>query len=493
MTGITKRFAGVPALEDVDFDVRAGEVHALIGENGAGKSTLMNVLAGRFTDYEGRVRIGDEDVRLTDPRQALARGVAIIYQELSVLPNLTVADNIMLGFEPSGGVPGSLDHKATRDAAQRVLDTLGFETLPVDAEVGELSHARQTLVEIARALRKNVRVLVFDEPTASLGSADVQRLFATIRGLKEHGLAMVYISHRLAELPQIADRVTVLRDGRNVGSRVMADCGLPELTSLMLGRDLAEVFPERRRTAGNVVLRVRNLSRPGVFDSVSFDLREGEVLGIAGLVGSGRTEIARAIIGADPSRGSVEVRGEMLRHRTPEKCRRKGVCLVPEDRKRDGSITGRPNSENINVGVLECLTSFMGYLSPRATRMNALHMLHRMDVEPLSPEMEIQNLSGGNQQKVILGRILAMAPKVIVLDEPTQGIDVGTKAQVYKLIAELAGGGRGVILISSEFIEIANLADRILLIRDGRIIREIPGEDADEEGLFAACMERETT
>ena len=486
MTGITKDFPGIRALDDVDFEVRAGEVHALIGENGAGKSTLMNVLAGRFADYQGRIVFAGGDIRPTHPRQSLALGIGVIYQDLNVLDNLTVAQNIMLGHEPAGRFPGTIDRAALNTEAKKTLDYLHFD-LPVDARVGELGAARRCLVEIARAVWKDVRLLVLDEPTASLGGEDVAKLFQVIRDLKARGLGMVYISHRLAELPRIADRVTVLRDGRVAGMREMTGCPLSELTTLMLGRELAEVFPEKTNKPGDVVLSVQGLTWPGVFEDVSFELRAGEILGIAGLVGSGRTEIARAIIGADAAAGKCVLPGGELTRRSPRRSKAAGICLVPEDRKTDGIVTGRPAGENINLGILRRLTGWLGYLSPRKDAAAARQNMAEMGVDPLRPEMEIQNYSGGNQQKVIVGRGLAGEPKVIIFDEPTHGIDVGTKAQVYRLISDLASRGRAIILISAELIELAKLADRILIIRNGRLVGETPGRDADEETLFDMC------
>ena len=487
MQGIVKDFQGVRALDGVDFEVRPGEVHALIGENGAGKSTLMNVLAGRFGDYRGRIEISGHEVRLTNPRQALALGVGVIYQELSVLPNLTVAENIVLGHEPPGAVPGTLNRRALAAQARAVLEELRFG-LPLDEPVGRLSHARQCLVEIAHAIRASVRVLVFDEPTASLASDDVERLFEVIRDLKSRGIGIAYISHRLAELPQIADRVTVLRDGRVVGTRDIAECRISELSHMMLGRRLTEMFPEKRNRPGEPVLRVEGLSRPGVFEDVSFELREGEILGMAGLVGSGRTEIARAIFGADRATGRCELGGAPLARRSPRRSMARGLGMIQENRKLDGNITGLSVAQNISMSVLDRLAAFGGVLPPRRIRANAERMIRRMDVRPPDPARAIQTLSGGNQQKAILGRWLCRDPRVLILDEPTQGIDVGTKAQIYRLIMDLACEGRGILLISSEFFELVNLADRILVIRSGRLAGEMPGPGTDVDAVFAACV-----
>jgi len=394
MRGIVKEFSGTQALRGVDFDVRAGEVHALIGENGAGKSTLMNVLAGRFDDYRGRIAFQGRQVRLANPRQVLSLGIAVIYQELSVLPNLTVAENIMLGHEPPGRIPGTIGRNALREQARAVLEHFGFD-LPLDETVENLSRARQCLVEIAHAMRKNVRVLVFDEPTASLGSEDVDRLFDVIRELRTGGIGMVYISHRLAELSQIADRVTVLRDGRVAGSLDIADCTIPRLSRMMLGRTLEEMFPERTNAPGDTLLKVRGLSRPGVFEDISFDLRKGEILGIAGLVGSGRTEIARAIFGAEPAIGRCELAGsEMPPRRSPRLSKRLGIGMIQEDRKRDGNIDGRSVAVNLGIGILERLSTPAGFLAPRRIRSNAVEMIRKMQVVPADPRRDIRLLSG---------------------------------------------------------------------------------------------------
>jgi ABC-type sugar transport system ATPase subunit len=487
MQGIVKDFQGVRALDGVDFELRAGEVHALIGENGAGKSTLMNVLAGRFRDYEGRIELFGSEVRLTNPRQALALGIGVIYQELSVLPNLTVAENILLGHEPPGRLPGTLDRAALIAQAKAVVDELGFD-LPLDAPVGSLSHARQCLVEIAHALRKDVRVLVFDEPTAALGAEDVAKLFAVIRDLKARGLGVVYISHRLAELPQIGDRVTVLRDGKVVGTRDVADSRVSLLSEMMLGRRLAEMFPPKRNQPGKPLLRVEGLTRSGAFEDVSFELREGEILGLAGLVGSGRTEIARAILGADKARGRCEIEGRWIPPRSPRRAMAMGLGMIQEDRKRDGAIAGLSVAQNLGLSVLDRLAGPLGFLAPRWLRDHARQGIERFSIVPPDPLKEMQLLSGGNQQKVILGRCLAPDPKVLLFDEPTQGVDVGTKAQIYRMMMDLACQGKGIVLVSSELIELVELCDRILVLRDGRLVKELPGPGTDVDTLVCECV-----
>lgn len=489
MQGIVKDFPGTRALDEVDFDVSAGQVHALIGENGAGKSTLMNVLAGRYADYQGRTIFDGQEVRIVNPRQARDMGIGIIYQELSVLPNLSVAENIMLGEERSGRWTRRLDRAHLSRETRKTIDYLNFDLDP-DEPVEGLSTARQCLVEIAGAVRRNVKLLVFDEPTASLGREDAEKLFEVIRDLKAKGLGIVYISHRLAELSVIADRVTALRDGKNVGAKAIGDCPVSEMSRMMLGHVLSEVFPEKTNRPGKRILKVRELTRKGSFENISFDLRAGEVLGIAGLLGSGRTEIARALFGADRASGTVEFQGKPMTKRSPRKSCARGIGMVSQDRNRQGNITGRSISENLNISILDRLSGFLGFQSPARLTGQAQLMIERLKINPPKPGMNIQQLSGGNQQKVIVGRWLALNPEVIIFDEPTQGIDIGTKSQIYELIIKLACEGKGIILISSELIEVAKLSDRILIVRDGRLAGEMEGPIDHVDLLFDACTQK---
>jgi len=486
MQGIVKEFGRTLALDGVDFDVRAGEVHVLIGENGAGKTTLMNVLAGRFSDYQGRIIFDGREVKIKTPHQARDMGIAIIYQELSLVPHFTVAENIMLGDERAGRWTWKFDRAYIKEQACKIIEYLGFDLDP-DESVDKLKPASQCLVEIAGAVRRDARLMVFDEPTACLGAEDVEKLFGVINELRNKGMAIVYISHRLAEVPRIADRVTVLRDGRKVGTKAISECSMSVMSEMMLGHVLSEIFPAKTNQPGRRVLSVKGLSRPGMFENISFELAEGEVLGIAGLVGSGRTEIARAIFGADKADGTVEFLGKPIHRKI-----RYSIGMVPENRKRQGIITGRPVSENLNISILDRFSGALGFQSPRRLTGQAYRMIERMQIEPARPRMEIQNLSGGNQQKVVVGRWLAAESKVLIFDEPTHGIDIGTKSQIYKLIIELACQGRGIILISSELIEVARLSDRILVIRDGRVVRELPGPLADVDVLSDACVVRST-
>jgi ABC-type sugar transport system ATPase subunit len=419
-------------------------------------------------------------------------GIAVIYQELSVLPNFTVAENIMLGEEKTRHWIRKIDRASISAEASEAIEYLGFDLDP-DEQVSRLSKAQQCLVEIAGAVRRNVKLLVFDEPTASLGSEDIEKLFQVIKELRDKGLAIVYISHRLGELPLIADRVTVLRDGKVVGTKSISECEISDLTRMMLGHELGEIFPEKTNQPGKTILKINDLSSPGVFENISFELRSGEILGIAGLVGSGRTEIVRAIFGVSKACGIVEFQGKSMIRRSPYLCCNLGIGMIPENRKLEGNITGRPVCENLNISILVQLSGAFGFQRPQRLANKAQYMIERMSIEPPEPKMEIQSLSGGNQQKVVVGRWLAADSKVIIFDEPTQGIDVGTKAQMYRLIMDLACEGKAIILISSELIEITKLADRILIIRNGRLAGEMAGREIDEDELFAECAGKDKT
>ncbi len=486
MRDVTKEFPGGRAVDRVCFDAAGGEVHALVGENGAGKSTLANILAGRFKDYTGAIEFRGRKVRITSPHVSRELGIATIFQDLNLLPHRSVAENIMLGQEPPGALPGTLDRRRLRERADESLRHLGFR-LPLDAPLESLGFAQQQMVAVAQAMRKDVRLLILDEPTASLGQLEVEQLFAVMCELKSKGLGMIYITHRLAELDRVADRVTVLRDAKVAGSRPVRETSVREVTRLMLGRELAGLFPPRRNRIGEVLFSVRDLTREGAFEEVSFDLRAGEILGIGGLVGSGRTELARAIYGADASRGTCELAGRAMARRTPSRSVGWGVGMVPENRKTDGVINLRPVRENLTAGILRRLSGLGGLLRPGRVAGSAEGLIGRMRILPADPARQIEHLSGGNQQKVVIGRLLATEARVLIFDEPTQGIDVGTRAQIYQLLMELACLGRGVILVSSEPMELLGLADRILVMSHGRIVETVRPADVDEEGLLALC------
>ena len=486
MTDIVKEFPGGRALDGVAFDVRPGEIHALVGENGAGKSTLANILAGRFGDYRGQVALNGRPVRITSPHHSRALGIATIFQDLNVLGYRSVAENILLGDEPAGRLPGTLNRRQLRDRAARVLRRLGFR-LPLDAAVGTLGFAQQQMVAIAQAIRRDVRLLILDEPTASLGQTEVEQLFIVLCELKSRGLGMIYISHRLAELDRLCDRVTVLRDAKVVATRPIKQTSVREVTEMMLGRRLETLFPPRQSRPGDVIFRVRALTRPGEFEDVSFDLRAGEILGIAGLVGAGRTELAFGIYGEDRCEGTVELADRALTRRRPDRSVAAGLAMAPENRKTDGAILMRPVRENLTASILGRLSGPLAWLGSRRVNTRAGQMVERMQIQPRDPRRLIEHLSGGNQQKTVIGRLLATDARVLVFDEPTQGIDVGTRAQIYQLIAQLADQGRGIIVIASEPMELVGLADRILVMAHGRITHAVRPDEVDEDRLVGLC------
>ncbi|MCX2728408.1 sugar ABC transporter ATP-binding protein [Thermomicrobium sp. 4228-Ro] len=483
---ISKRFPGVVALDRVSLEVYPGEVLAVVGENGAGKSTLMKILSGALQPDDGEIWLAGRPVRFADPRQALAHGIGIIYQELSVIDALSVGENLFLGRLPHGGIPGTVDWPRVWHEAARVLERVGAPLDP-QRQVRELSVAQKQLVEIARALSQDVRVLILDEPTSSLSLQETERLFEILRGLRAQGVAIIYISHRLEEVFTLADRVTVLRDGRVVGTLPIAEATREGLIRMMVGRDLSAYYRTVRSSPGEPRLEVRNLVRAGVLDDVSLTVRAGEIVGLAGLVGAGRTELARCLFGVDPiDSGEIRIDGQRVAIRCPEDAVRHGIVLVPEDRKLQGLVLILSVRENIALPVLRRLARF-GFPSRQREYELARSFVERLRIRTPSIEQRVLNLSGGNQQKVVLARALATNPRVLILDEPTRGIDVGAKAEVHALIAELAEAGMGILLISSELPEVLSMSHRVLVMSGGRIVAEFPREEATEERVLAAA------
>jgi ribose transport system ATP-binding protein len=496
-TGITKRFAGVTALSEVDFDLRPGEVHALMGENGAGKSTLMKILSGVHTDYEGSVRIGGEEVRFGSVRDAERAGIAIIHQELNLVPELSVAANIFLGREPLiGGIV--LDRRGMAAAAQELLRRLGIDLDP-QARIASLRVGEQQLVEIAKALSTEARILIMDEPTSALSPAECRRLFKIIEQLAGEGVAIGYISHRIDEVMLLAQRVTVFRDGRHVLTRPIADLTRDRIIAAMVGRESLGGPPAERAASARVVMSVRNLSldvpsRRGwrrVLDGVHFDLHEGEVLGIGGLLGSGRTEILESIFGSADGRRGGEIRlgGEPVRINSPRQARRLGLALLTEDRKAKGLHLESTIRDNVALPSLGQLSAF-GLRSFAAEAALARAEVKRLGVRCTGVEQAAGTLSGGNQQKVVLGKWLATEPRVLLLDEPTRGIDVGAKEEIYELVFRLAREGLAIMVVSSELPELLLLADRILVMSEGRQAGVLSREEASEEAIMHLAAPR---
>ena len=490
MTGIVKEFPGVRALDGVDLDVRAGEVHCLLGQNGAGKSTLIRVLTGAHQPDAGTIHINGEEVQLNSPTAAIQRGIAAIYQELDLVPDLTVAENIFLGHEPAR-YGFSLRHEATT-RAREILQGLGHGEIPVHRTVGSLPAAGQQVVSMARALSRDAHLIVMDEPSAVLDPEEVANLFRVIRGLTARGVAVVYISHRLEEIREIGDRVTVLKDGATVATGLDArETPTKELIRLMTGRSIEYVFPPRQEVLSTapVVLEVDDLTRPGEFAGIGFTVRAGEVVGLAGLVGSGRSEVLETLYGARrAATGSVKVNGVELRPGRVQAAVKAGVGLAPEERKSQALLLDEAVYKNITVSTLQRFASG-GFLNRRAEREAAAELTKALDVRPTGVEQPVRNLSGGNQQKVVLARWLLRDCRVLLLDEPTRGVDVGARSEIYALIRKLAVNGVAIVLVSSEVEEVLGLADRVVVLREGRAVHIGPAQDIDEHQVLDLVME----
>jgi ribose transport system ATP-binding protein len=490
MRGIVKQFPGVRALDGVNLDVRPGEVHCLLGQNGAGKSTLIKVLSGAHQPDEGSIRWSGEEVALSSPVAAMRLGVATIYQELDLVDGLTVAENVYLGHEMSR--LGMSRRRDARAATRELLRRLGHGEIPPNREVGRLSAASKQIVSLARALSHDARLIIMDEPSAVLDSEEVHTLFRVIRDLTAEGVAVIYISHRLEEIRQIGDRVTVLKDGRTVATGLAArDTPTVELIKLMTGRTIEYVFPAHRAPVadGSPVLSVRGLSRAGEFRDVSFDVRPGEVLGLAGLVGSGRSEIVETVYGARRAdAGSVEVSGRRLRSGSVVTAVRAGLGLAPEERKSQGLLLDESVTRNITVSSL---TRFArgGFLRFGAERAAAQAHARKLDVRPSDVDRLVRTLSGGNQQKVVLARWLLRDCRVLLLDEPTRGVDVGARSEIYALMRTLADEGVAIVLVSSEVEEVLGLSDRVLVLREGAVVHSGPADEIDEHRVLDLVME----
>jgi ABC-type sugar transport system ATPase subunit len=479
---IAKAFSGIQALGGVSFDLRRGEVHALVGENGAGKSTLIKIVTGAYVPDSGTIRVGADEFAALTPEQARQRGIGVVYQEFNLLPELSVAENIFLGSQPTGRL-GLLDSGARRRRTLALLERLGAHVDP-DRLVKHLTVGEQQIVEIAKALAMDARILIMDEPSAVLPSHDMDRLYAVIRALRADGASVIYISHRLEEIFLIADRVTVLKDGRSVVTRAVRDVTRAELVNWMVGRELNEQYPPPDATPGELLLDVRNLYVDGCVYDVSFSVRAGEIVGLAGLGGSGRTTVARALVGlATIDSGEVRVAGGRS-PRNPAQAARAGVALIPEDRKTHGLILSHSVRFNISLPNLARLVRAGLLLLRRAEAPLVHRACQRLQIRPPGGEVLVENLSGGNQQKVVLAKWLAAEPRLIVLDEPTRGVDVGAKAEIYVQMRGLARQGAGIIMISSELPELLGMSDRIIVFHEGRVSGELARAEATEQAVM---------
>ncbi len=487
LKNISKRFSGVEVLHQVSFSLKRGEVHALLGENGAGKSTLVKVMTGVHQPDGGELLLNGVPTTFNNTRESGQAGIAAIYQELSLFPDLNVAENIFVGRQPTA-FGGRIDWRKLYMEAAKLLDSLGVH-LDLKQKARNLSIAQQQMVEIARAFSINARILIMDEPTSSLTLNEVADLFRLVRRLRDEGTAIIFISHRLEELYEVADRVTVLRDGAYVDTRPIKEVARDDLIRMMVGRTITNLFPKQDVQAGKVVVRVDHLTREGAFRDISFELREGEILGMAGLVGAGRTNVARALFGIEPpTAGTIEVDGNQIKITSPQQAIALGLAYVPEDRQLHGLIPPMNITANISLPMLHEY-SHLGWLRDRVERSSAFQAARQIEVRANNIWQRARELSGGNQQKVVLAKWLSTNPRILILDEPTRGIDVGTKAAVHALMSKLASEGLAILMISSELPEVLGMSDRIIVMHEGYMTGHFTRSEATQERIISAATQ----
>jgi len=490
LENVTKRYPGVVALDNVTFNLRPGEVRALLGKNGAGKSTMVKILSGAVKPDSGRILLDGQPLSIGHPSDALDKGIATVYQEMSLVPGLTVAENILLGRWPRTRVLGlsAIDQKEVRRKAQIALDELRVQLDPGE-QVSRLSVAQQQLVEIAKAISFDPRVLILDEPTSALPSEEVEMLHGVVRRLAEQGRAIIYVTHRLQEIPRVADTVTVLRDGKRIGTITVEEATPERIANMMIGTDWVRATAQCRRECGETRLSVCRLNREGLMHDISMDLRAGEILGLAGLLGSGRTELIRSIFGLDGmDSGEIRVAGQVVNHPSPIEMKRLGVGMTPEDRRREGFISIFSVKDNLTLASLKRVSTH-GVLSSRRELELARKMVKDINIKTTNLDVAAGTLSGGNQQKVVVGNWLNTLPDVLIMDEPTRGIDIQAKEQIFSLMRLLADEGLAIMFVSSEIEEVLSIADRILVINGGRITHELMPDQIDLERLMALVME----
>jgi rhamnose transport system ATP-binding protein len=483
---VAKSFGAVAAVQGVSFPLYGGEAHALIGENGAGKSTIVKMLAGVHAPDTGTLRVNGQDAAFHSPADAKAAGIAVIYQEPTLFPDLSVAENIAMGRQPLTRLR-QIDRKAMNATAARLFTRLGVQIDPTRPARG-LSIADQQLVEIAKALSSEARVLIMDEPTAALSGVEVERLFAVVRALRDEGAAIMFISHRFEEITELCERVTIMRDGKLVATELVADLSVDDMIRRMVGRDLSALFPKQDAEVGEVLLEVSGLGREGVFKDITFSVRAGEIVALAGLVGAGRSEVMQAVFGVDPyDTGSVTFLGKPLKKQSPRSSMAAGMALVPEDRRQQGLIMDLSIERNVTLPRSRALSRFGMLFGPRE-RDEAFRWTRQLQTKLGRLSDPVGTLSGGNQQKVVLAKWLATDPQLLIVDEPTRGIDVGTKAEVHRLMSSLAARGLAVVMVSSELPEVLGMADRVVVLREGRVAAELTREEATEETVMYAAM-----
>ncbi|MBE6894666.1 MAG: sugar ABC transporter ATP-binding protein [Ruminococcaceae bacterium] len=482
MRGINKSFGSNQVLKDAGFLLKDGEVHALMGENGAGKSTLMKILTGVYTKDAGTILVDGVEVNYKNPQEAEKAGIVFIYQEINSLFDLTVEENLFMGKEITKGF-GICDKKAMREKAQEIMDKLGV-SIPVDAVMGDLSVGQQQMVEICKALMVDAKVLIMDEPTAALTQSETEVLFEVMKGLVEKGVSIVYISHRMEEIFELCDRITILRDGSYIGTEYIKDITMDDVVKMMIGREIGERFPQRDVTVGEEVIRVENLNHPRYFKDVNFSVKAGEVLGVSGLMGAGRTEIMHAIFGNMPeATGKIFIDGKEVSISNPREAIAAGIGFITEDRKTEGLLLEKPISENIEVANLKKV-SIRNILNPKKQVELVKKGIEEFRIKCFGPQHECHNLSGGNQQKVVLAKWIYTEPKILILDEPTRGVDIGAKKEIYSVINDLAAKGVAVILVSSELPEVLGMSDRIMVVHEGHVTGIIDAATADQEKVM---------
>ena len=485
LTGVSKSFGSVVALRTADLALFGGSIHALVGENGAGKSTLVKIMAGLYHRDSGSMEMDGQVVNFRTTAEAKAAGIAVIYQEPTLFPDLSVTENVFMGRQPMGRFR-RIDRAAMRAEVVRLLDGLGVRIDP-DRPADGLSIADQQIIEIAKAISLDARVLIMDEPTAALSGIEVERLFAVARNLRDEGRALLFISHRFDEVFELCDTITVMRDGSYISTSPIATTSVPEIVRLMVGREVTELFPKTVVPIGEPVLEVSHLTRPGVFSDISLTVRSGEIVALAGLVGAGRSEVARAVFGVDPyTSGTVTVRGKRLSSHDTTAAMAAGIALVPEDRRKQGLVLDSTVSTNVTDAVRRTIDTF-GLISKRQENSFAQSWARKLEVKTAALDSTAGTLSGGNQQKVVLAKWLASNPKVLIIDEPTRGIDVGTKSEVHRMMCELAGDGMAILMISSELPEVLGMADRVLVMHEGRLTADIPRDKATPETVMFAA------
>jgi ribose transport system ATP-binding protein len=482
MHNIHKAFGTNQVLSGVDFELKEGEVHALMGENGAGKSTLMNILIGLHQRDQGTIEIDGKETYFGSPKEAEQLGLTFIHQELNVWPEMTVLDNLFIGKEISSSM-GLLNTKQMKALASEQFAKLSVD-IPLERPAGECSVGQQQMIEIAKALMTEAKVIIMDEPTAALTEREIQKLFGVIRSLQKNGVSIVYISHRMEEIFTICDRITIMRDGRTVDTKAIPDTNFDEVVRKMVGRELTERYPSRKPKYGEVILEVRNASRKELFENVSFDVKAGEVLGFSGLMGSGRTEIMRAIFGLDRlDNGEIKIRGKKVNIRKPADAVKHGIGFITEDRKDEGLVLDFSIRENMALTNLFSFSS-KGFISNAKEQEFVDTLIKRLQIKTQSSETAARNLSGGNQQKVVIAKWVGIGPSVLILDEPTRGVDVGAKREIYQLMNELTDRGVAIIMVSSELPEVLGMSDRIAVVHEGHITGVLPKEQATQEHIM---------